>query len=342
MTRPGVRPPGRARPLLLLAVGAGTVLIAGPAGAAPADSAPRAPSASEAAALELLGNAARAARTRAWTGSQYVASWRDGIVSSGMLEVRHDPRTGTRVRDMSGDGASTLPPGALDEHLLVRLADRYALAVSGSGTCSGRRADVVEARRPDGRVAGRFWLDRDTGLTLRREVWDPQGRQLRSSAFVNLEVGPDNPAALPARAVWLGGAPEGAGWVPPAELPGGYALFEAARPARAGGAVLHLAYSDGLSTVSVFSQPGRLGDTPRSGFTPATIGRTAVWVHTGTPERVVWGGAGQVFTMVSDAGHQDLVAAVRALPRDDAPDGGALARLRRGLSRVGSWLDPRA
>ena len=335
--------PRRVRPVLLV-LGVGAVLVCGlPANAAPAEPAARSRPAGDPEALALLADAARAARSRSWTGTQYVATWRAGVASSAVVHVHHDPQTGTRVSGGLPFAASSSPAVGLDEQLLDQLADRYALSVLGVGTCSGRRAQVVEARRSDGQVAGRFWLDTDTGLPLRREVWDPRGQRLRSSSYVDLVVDGHaavlTPAArsaeLPAGSEQAGSAP---GWAAPARLPGGYAMFDSGRPAGEG-AVLHQAYSDVLSTVSLFSQPGSLGQVP-AGYRRQEVAGAPVWVRPGTPERLVWSGGGHVFTMISDAGHDDLLAAVGSLPRDGGTDGGILHRLGRGLARVGSWLDP--
>lgn len=335
--------PGRVRPVLLV-IGAGAVLMSGlPAVAVPTEPAGRIRPAGDQAALALLGDAARAARSRSWTGTQYVATWRAGVASSAVVEVRHDPRTGTRVSGGLSSAASSLPAVGLDERLLDQLADRYELSVLGVGTCSGRRAQVVEARRSDGQVAGRFWLDSDTGLPLRREVWDPHGRRLRSSAYVDLVVDAHAAVLTPTvgsaeQLVESKQAGSASGWAAPARLPGGYAMFDTDRPI-GDGAVLHQAYSDGLSTVSLFSQPGSLGKVP-AGYQRQEVAGTPIWVQAGTPERLVWSGGGQVFTMISDAGHDDLLAAVGSLPRDGGTDRGILHRLGRGLARVGSWLDP--
>jgi hypothetical protein len=47
-----------------------------------------------------------------------------------------------------------------------------------------------------------------------------------------------------------------------------------------------------------------------------------------------------VFTLLSDAPPETVGAAVRVLPHEKAPRRGLLARLGRGLARVGSWLNP--
>ncbi len=335
------RPAGRP---LLVAVGAGALLLGGvPAGASTADPAGVAATRGDATAFALLADAARAARARAWSGTQYVATWRDGVATSTVLQVWHDPASGTRVRPGTADSAVAVPSPAGDEHLLAQLDHRFVLSLSGVGTCSGRLAQVVEARRPDGRIAARFWVDRATGLPLRREVWDSRGERLRSSTFTDLDVGPDvegrQAVSAGTQTAYEADLPSD-GWQAPPQLPGGYALFAASHPVLDGARVQHLAYSDGLSTVSVFSQPGTLGDAV-PGFVRHGTQGGAVFVQQGAPERLVWAGAGRVFTLVSDAGHDDLLAVVRALPHDQASRPARTARLVRGLARVASWVDPR-
>ncbi len=326
-----------ARPFVPLLLGAAALLLLGlPAGAAPGQ--PRTGSTvTQSQALTLLGTAARAARARAWSGTQAVSTWHDGSPSSEVVELRHDPGRGTEVRSGTEQAWTSRTP-AMDGDLLARLADSYALAVVGAQRCSGRSAQVVEARRPGGRLAARFFVDGQTGLPLGREVWDAAGTQLSSSRFVSLTVGPETGSAALVRPVALDRPVVGSDWPAPAQLPGGFRLFDASRPLRDGAAVQHLAYSDGLATVSVFSQPGVLGSLAGRGYTQAHLGRTTVWVQAGVPERVVWSGGGQVFTVVSDAGHADVLAVVAVLPRDRAAATGVSARLHRGLSRLGAAL----
>ena len=336
--------------LLLLLAGAGTLLAGLPAHAAvrtSSEPAPTGAAASESRAISLLSAASRAARMRTYSGTQYVSTWQDDVATSGVADVSHTAATGTVVhpRATAAGDSSVTPTPDLDPRLLRLLAQHYVLAVAESSSAAGRSAQVVEARRPGGSVAGRFWVDDATALVLRRETFDAAGRLIRSSAFAVLKVGPIGveraPAALTAEGVDAAAVEDlrRDGWDIPATLEG-LELYDARVRTHDGKPVLHLSYSDGLSTLSLFAQRGRLGATRMAGFTRKKLGAGAVWVRSSSPERVVWGGGGRVFTLLSDAPAETVRAAVTVLPHEKAPRTGLLARLGRGLARLGSWLNP--
>ena len=313
----------------------------------------------EEAALELLVDAASAGRTLSYAGTQYVATWGPAASTTTLVELEHAPGRGAVVRHTGEADAPEpvlLSSAPMNETLVEVLRDRYQLRVVGEGTCTGRTAQVVEASRPGttgaAAVAGRFWVDRETGLLLRREVFDADGRRLRSSAFLDLAVAPQT-TALPAvraarpergevvRAGDLRRLRE-AGWHVPDALPAGFTRFDTRLHDHGGEQVLHAAYSDGLSTTSLFSQPGELGSAGPEGFQPRTVAGSPVWVSSGVPQRVVWAGGGRVWTLVSDASAEAVHDAVIALPHDarEAEESGWRARLSRGASRMAAALNP--
>ena len=344
------------RRLVVLVVGAGLLLPATPAlaGSRAADAA--ASRRLEAAALEVLERAVHAGRTVDYRGTQYVVTWDDAGTAAAVVDVSHRP--GHRPEVRTGDGAgqdgagadgagqdgagAAVATAALDARVVRLLAASYDLEVAGSGRCTGRTTTVVEASR-DGLVAGRFWVDETSGLLLRREVYGADGRRLRSSAFVDLEVReaadvpPGQAVDLPAAADEL----RAHGWQVPDGLPGGFRLFDARLSAPDESEhVLHLAYSDGLSATSLFAQWGNLGSGRPKGFSREHVGGRPVWVSAGTPRRVVWSGGGAVWTLVSDAPAAVVRDAVATLPRDRAERDGVLARLGRGVGRLASVLNP--
>lgn len=315
-------------------------------------------------AVALLAAAARAAQQRTWSGTQdvsaapYGSGVQPGAARLAVLDVRHSPATGLQITaaapqdEDAADAATEVQTEVMDERLLDVLAATCQLRVARGGRYLGRPVAVVEAWRPGAATpAGRFWLDRASALVLRREVYDDDGTVLRSAAYASFDLaagsGPARPAAVPSAmsSTALSGLAASVGvgagrWTVPQALPGHLQLFDAAITRSTGVRVLHLAYSDGLSRLSLFAQAGRLGAQPPTGFVHQPVAGADSWVLAAGPERVVWTGGGTVWTLVSDAPAAVVQQVVGALPRDLPPDRGLLARLARGLSRVGSWLNP--
>jgi sigma-E factor negative regulatory protein RseB len=103
--------------------------------------------------------------------------------------------------------------------------------------------------------------------------------------------------------------------------------------------VVQLAYSDGLFAASLFVEQGGLDDGALRGFDRTQLAGTTVYVRTGLHRTVVWAGRTAVYTLVLDAPESLTPELVAALPHRP-PDNGVLARLGRGIDRVGSWADP--
>lgn len=304
---------------------------------------------SERQALDLLWKAARAGRDRAYSGTQYVSSWSTAGTSSLVVDLQHVPGKGVLVRRAGGGPATatdTTGAAALDPRPLAVLEKHYSVTVAQhEGKCAGRAAHVVEARRRgDFALAGRFWLDSDTGLLLRRELYDPAGRAVRAAAFVDLQMTVAKPWAAASQAPPAGDGPpmspkelvglRRAGWVAPAAVGGGLELFDA----RHHDGVLHLSYTDGLFAVSVFSQRGHLNADSVKGWQRVKMNGVSVWTRPGLSQRVVWAGDGWVRTAVADAPGPVVSATVTAFPTPT--DEGFPDRVQRGLHRMGSWVDP--
>jgi sigma-E factor negative regulatory protein RseB len=324
---------------VVLLVGAGLLLPAAPALAGGRLADAGASRRVEGEALAVLERAVQAGRTVGYRGRQSVAAGSAATV----VDVSHRPGHRSVLRGRSR-ALPVVATAALDARVVSLLAASYDLAVAGSGRCTGRTTTVVEARR-DGRLAGRFEVDEDSGLLLRRDVHGDDGRRLRSSAFVDLEVraaadvAPAETTDLPAAVEEL----RAEGWRVPDGLPGGFRLFDARLSAPdEPDHVLHLAYSDGLSTTSLFAQRGALGTTAPDGFRRDEVGGRPVWVRPDVPRRVVWSGGGVVWTLVSEASADVVRDAVAALPRDRAERDGVLTRLGRGLGRLAAALSPSA
>lgn len=151
-----------------------------------------------------------------------------------------------------------------------RALEHYTLTASGQSVVAGRRTQVLLLQpRDDLRFAQRLQADEVTGLLLRADVLDGDGRVLESSAFSEVAIGgvadPKavlegmNPAGyqvLPSRREIVDWAAQG--WRLRQQVPGFELVGCIRRPAvgRSGeGMALQAMYSDGLSFVSLFIEP---------------------------------------------------------------------------------------
>jgi sigma-E factor negative regulatory protein RseB len=305
-------------------------------------------------AIMLLERAASAATSTNYSGTVMVNSWTQQGGTAQLVDVVNVVGRGLLVRVHS---SATQPAGAgfvatdqapLGSAALNLLAQWYDVRLAGSSEVMGRPAQVVTTVREDGTLAGRFWIDRYTGILLRREVFDHAGNLVRVSVYIGLTLGGsalpvDLPPALvpePAsQATSDDTALEADGWDCPA--PTGMTLWDAqALPGDHGG-VVHLTYSDGLSTVSVFEQAGRLNEGAIPGFVATTISGIPVAMHSGPPMQVTWSSAGRTFTVVSDDDTDGVDSLVALLPHQPTvPDPSALDRVVSGLSRMAGWVNP--
>lgn len=347
------------RGLLLVAAGGCVVALASPAQAVPAE--PQTTNADD--AMALLERASRAAQQLTYRGTQMVSYWSRTGSTSALVDITHVGGEGLLVRvrptPQSPGGAVYGDEGGLPDVVgfangtLSLLAKHYELAVEGTGEVAGRAATIVAVRRPATSPTARFWLDSATALPLRREVLDHEGRTVRESAFIDLVVGGvDLPGAaafedvrtMPAVAGETLGAGEvdalrEDGWHVPDALPSGLELYEARLNGSGDGRVLQLTYSDGVSSVSVFEQRGRLDNDSVDGWREEEVAGHDVHVQGAFPQRVVWSGDGAVFTVVAECPAQTLDDLVGALPHGN-PGPSIATRIGNGVERVGSWLNP--
>ena len=321
------------------------------------------------AARALLRAAAAAPSSWAYEGTQMASAWEPGATSRvATLEVAHDPREGTTWWDPSdGDRAHTAvaaQPSLLGTGAVGLLVRHYSVRTDGSEDVAGRPTTVVAAYRPGtpaSEVVARFWLDDESGVVLRREVYGPRGHATRQSVFLDVDVwqaggsaesgdaadtapspsatddGRPWPTAMDAAAV---ARMSSYGWDCPRRLPGPLQLVDARRGGK-DSAIVHLSYADGIASISVFQQQGRLDPTSVAGYRRTEIDGDQVWVRDSVPRRVVWSSGGRVYMVLADAPQRTVDRAVVLLhERADQGEGGPVDRLGRGLDRVASWFNP--
>jgi sigma-E factor negative regulatory protein RseB len=322
---------------------------------------------SSARALRLLSQAAQAAILMSYQGQEVVTRWSNGsgsvLVSdiwhvSGGQTVTQTLAAGNSLSSqpyLSSDDDSQAPEGVLGVTvpLIGLLETHYTVVYAGAGSADSRAAQVVEARRDDGSLAARFWLDDTTKLPLEREVYDSASHVISQDVFIQVRFASQAQTAMPVSGPSDPSDPPGPwtdplsnaqllalhtrGWLVPAGLPGGLSLFTGARTTTSTGTVLDLGYSDGLSVISVFEQRGNLA-AKLAGWQRTTVDGHVIYVAEPDQRSLTWSSHGMVYTVMADAPVQTVDAVVGVLPHDTPP--GFWKRMSRGFVRLASWVNP--
>lgn len=345
-------------------------------------------------AVRLLQAAAEAARQVPYEGMQFLTTWGGDGAKTSFVKVAHTPGEGTHFtpeapsrgtpppapRTVTPPGTATITAVSRTFHpdasaikgaltgftmeMLALLTRNYSVVRTADADVCGRRARVIEARRPDGTAAGRFWLDTETGLMLHRELIDDAGQAVAVTGFREVQItspssgervqlrggrsmGESTPVLPPAGAAlpWQDRLAAGEisalrdrGWRVPQELPGRLTLHDARRSAlKPGESTVHLSYSDGLAAVSVFVQRGGLDERRFAGWQRTQSNGRTVFRRDSLQRWAVWSGDGYVYTVLTDAPTGTADSVIKAFP-----DGGPRfwGRLGRGMRRLGSWANP--
>ena len=264
----------------------------------------------------------------------------------------------------SSDPASGSPEGVfgVTKSLMALLGKHYVAVYRGTGTAVGRPAAVVDLYSFGGSLAARYWLDKQTLVPLRRELFDAANNVVSEDSFVQVQFGahpmpqlattsagaaasaatPPPQAQSQSQLAWAA-APAPArfltsltrqGWAVPGTLPGNLPLYAAASAGTASGEIADLEYSDGLYDVSLFVQRGTLAPN-MSGWQQERMDGQQAFV---SGHSVTWSGSGFVYTMIADAPAQTVTQVVGTLPGGGPP--GVLDRLGRGFARLARVIDP--
>jgi sigma-E factor negative regulatory protein RseB len=305
----------------------------------------------------LMSQAEIACGSVAFHGLQVTAWWGAASQRVSFLEVWHRPGGAILAEpsDLTGSADEDRPmTSALpQEHevmtisapLLALMRANYVLTYQGRDAIAGHPAVVVEARRPDGTLAARFWLDSATKLPLERELYNAKSQLFSRDAFIRVSVGTAQLRGMPAPngQPWTGQlsarsltAMRAAGWPLPQTMAAGLTLFQATETRRSG-EVVELSYSDGLSVTSVFVQRGEL---PRSlpGWQRLTARGRQVYARDPDDRSLAWSSGGFVYTVISDAPTATIDQVILRLPHDSPA--GFWERMGRGLHRIVSWANP--
>lgn len=232
------------------------------------------------------------------------------------IEVR--PGRGTHVTfpDRTGATRSALLPEETPAGPAI--LPSHDLLTGPGPTIAGRESVVVEARQ-DGRVAARWWLDAQSGVTLWQQTYDSAGAVTLSAGFRTLTIGSmaasrTLPPRLAPRGAAAGLALSSAeslgnqGWFWNRRV-SGLDLVHVRRDGR--DPMVHTAYGDGVATLSVLQQKGALAGAPE-GFVwdpehdaYRSLGMTTMYS---------WQSGDMVFTVATDGPAELAQRAVAELP----------------------------
>jgi len=310
------------------------------------------------AGLRLLNEAARACRLVPYQAVENL-DWRN-LAGPGASTVKiwHTRGGQTLMKTVGDESASArqvgrIVPGAsasasmlagtqlpgMSERRVALLGTNYWVAPSGPGSVASRPAIVVTARRADGSLAARFWLDDRTKLPLRRQAFDFAGRMISDAVFAELRLTEAQDAVSPPAGTVVSRAPlarlRALGWPLPGRLPGSLTLLEATENSTAAGPAVDLDYSDGLSEVAIIVQRGHL-PPDLGGWSETTLGGQRVYTDESQDRSVAWSANGFVYLVIAAAPQQLMGRVVAALPHEAGP--GLLSRIGRGLGRLLSLL----
>ena len=309
-------------------------------------------------ARRLLDRAAAAPATTSYHGVQFVSAWTRAAPPARSSTSTTSPAAAPR-------SAPTAPRRAPARSMTLALAAprrsprrrrgaavaHYSLSVVGAGP--GRRPGRRRGRRPppgapppltDAPASG--WTARAAWCCAARSTTSaaappgpaPSSRSPSAAATCCTDAG-QRPWPPTHRPPPRSSAMRDAGLALPGELPGPLTLVDARRGGEDGG-IVHLSYSDGIATVSVFEQRGRLDPTGLAGYqrrppSPAARSACAATCRGGWsgPRRHGLHGRGRRAGAYGGRGGRGAAA-------PPAADGGTLGRLGRGLDRVASWFNP--
>jgi hypothetical protein len=217
-------------------------------------------------------------------------------------------------------------------------ASKYRTTAAATGPpVAGRPTKVVEIHT-GGTLLERIYLDTETNLLLERDQYDSQGAVVRRLAFESLTIGnlaepltaPRSPAQHAPDEVHPDrlGSPAAA----PETLADGYQRMGVYKS----GSVLQVLYSDGVYDLSLFQQQGRLrgSDLPGKGERVSVRGETGWRYPWPGGQLVVWSAGGRVFTAVSDAPADQVLTAVRSLPKVPQRELSFFGKVRRAAQAL--------
>jgi sigma-E factor negative regulatory protein RseB len=206
---------------------------------------------------------------------------------------------------------------------------KYEIAVSEGPTIANHATTRYEARRA-GAVIERIYVGEDTGLVLRRELYDARGDVVRSVSFMRVETATPDGSRPPTSVALVESAPRAIDdldrpYRDPASAGAGFRLLGRWE---LDDDLVQLYYTDGVLSVSVFEQPGRLEweRLPAGGVDAEVSGRPARRYALPVGEAWVFERGGVVYTCVGDAPAHEIAELAGDVSQPQESRGERLAR----------------
>ena len=309
------------------------------------------PTLTPAQAHAMMQKAANAGDSVSYSGRQSFLAYRAGKAIVAQIDVDARAHQGTQVRVNSPRGQQLLrgftpaliSSRVVDYELLDLLERNYDLSGTAGANVAGRSASVVVATR-EGRssAAARWWIDDATGIVLWQETYDRSGSVGLSFGFTSVSIShgesilqhlpPKLTVPRTSTSLTLSSAAElkASGWSCVREL-AGLSLVRIRSDRANNPDIVHLVYSDGLDTVSVFQQRGQLSAAPEGSQWDAGLG---AYVRRGASSVATWQSAEMVLSVVTDGSPVLLAEAVESLPHVGAMPQTTLDRIEAGWARI--------
>lgn len=250
------------------------------------------------------------------------ALYGDSVIAKGELVFSIDAKR-RRIIERQSEGGDDVPTPKSDYALLQQ---NYRIAGGGSETFDGRRAiDVTLTNDYSGRRTMLLRIDAVTNVVLDRKEFATNGALVSEMRFESIRyVGelPSGDFALPAGYAVVRGAAFGepfttpqrvvdtAGFAArePRALAEGFSPVDATVVELRGVRTLHVLYSDGLRTLSLFenAQASTLDTTHLRPQSVSVGNSTALYAEDGPTALLAWSDGTLHYTLVGDAGLVDL------------------------------------
>ncbi len=218
---------------------------------------------------------------------------------------------------------------------LSRVLLNYRPALASGEIIAGRQTDsLILVNKFTGERVMRLWIDTKTHLVLKKEVYHGNGAVASQTRFEELRYTTSIPAGIfstesppgfnrvPGRDFVMPTSDiervvHEAGFAPitPKDLPQGFSLVSGDATTVNGVRTLHLTYSDGLRTLSLFQNAtGAAADFGH--FHPQTTqidGHEAQYVEDGPTTLLTWKEKGLYFALVGDLLRSELIAIAKSV-----------------------------